>query len=89
MLEGTIIHLNLNCSRLTRLRMITRNQLEKRIESMHRRAPGVPPEQVLLGLARRLFARDSTKQWPEFFSLVRWRLGQAAEEHLQQIGFEG
>ncbi len=89
LLDRTILHLNLNCSRLTRLRMIARNQLEKRIHSARRDAPGTQPNQVLLGLARRLFPSDPSEPWPEFFTLIRWRLGDAAEEHLQQIGFEG
>ena len=27
--------------------------------------------------------------WPPFFTLIRWRLGEAAETHLQSIHFQG
>lgn len=85
----TIEHLNLGCFRLNEARRIVRAQLEKRIESARRGSPGAAPDDVLLVLARRLFSSNSDSPWPQFFSLLRWKLGPAAERHLQDIQFAG
>lgn len=88
LVETTIRHLNLGCVRLKRRRAIVANQLEKQIRSLRDRLPGEHPRQILRRLARRLFPRDDGETgWPEYFSLVRERLGEAAEEQLRQIGF--
>jgi len=85
----TIEHLNLGCFRLNESRRIVRAQLEKRIASARTASPGAAPDQVLLGLARRMFSADTNSPWPRFFSLLRWKLGPAAERHLQDIHFNG
>lgn len=85
----TIEHLNLGCFRLAEKRRIAKAQLEKRIQMARSASPGAQPEEVMLGLARRLFAEDSESSWPEFFSLLRWRLGAPAEQHLNAIGYDG
>lgn len=85
----TIEHLNLSCFRLNEKRRIAKAQLEKKIQAARRLAPGVRPEEVMLVLARQLFAPDCASPWPEFFSLIRWRLGAIAEDHLRSIGYDG
>lgn len=85
----TIEHLNLGCYRLSERRRIAKAQLEKRIETARRASPGVPVEDVMLGIVRRLFGADPNSPWPEFFSLLRWRLGASAEDHLRSIGYDG
>lgn len=85
----TIEHLNLNCPRLNGRRCIVRAQLEKRIMQVRQNANGAQAQQVLLGLARRLFSNNANSPWPEFFSLIRWRLGEPAETHLQSVNFTG
>ncbi len=85
----TIEHLNLGCFRLNEARRIVRAQLEKRITSVRETSQGAEPDDVLLGLARRLFSQDPASPWPQFFSLIRWKLGPAAERHLQEIQFTG
>jgi uncharacterized protein (TIGR02646 family) len=85
----TIEHLNLGNARLSRNRTIAKAQLEKRIAEARKESHGAPPERVLLNLARRLFAQDSDKPWPEYFTLIRWRLDEAAEAHLRAIQFQG
>jgi uncharacterized protein (TIGR02646 family) len=88
LVEATIRHLNLDCFRLKRRRGIVRNQLEKAIQKLRSSQPGERPQQILQRLARRLFRREGDAQiWPEYFSLVRERLGEAAEAQLRQIGF--
>lgn len=89
LIRQTIEHLNLGCPRLNRSRRICKAQLEKQIKNARQQAPGVPPRDVLLTLARRLFSQNAGSPWPEFFTLIRWRLGHAAETHLQAIQFAG
>jgi uncharacterized protein (TIGR02646 family) len=89
LVERTIEHLNLGCFRLAEKRRIAKAQLEKRIKNAREASKGAPMADVMKGLARRLFASDVDSSWPEFFSLVRWRLGPHAEEHLQEIVFRG
>jgi uncharacterized protein (TIGR02646 family) len=85
----TIEHLNLGCTRLNRNRSIARAQLEKRIETARKSSRGASGPQVMLRLARHLFSGDVHSPWPEFFTLVRWRLGEHAETQLHWISFAG
>jgi uncharacterized protein (TIGR02646 family) len=85
----TIENLNLGCFRLNEARRIVRAQLDKRIASARTSSPSAAPDEVLLALARRLFSSGIDSAWPQFFSLLRWRLGAAAERHLQDIHFAG
>ena len=87
LVDKTIEHLNLGCPRLNRSRRIAKAQLEKLIQQTRERAPGANPQTVLLGLARRLFSMHDDSLWPEFFSLIRWRLGEPAEAHLRSIRY--
>ena len=88
LVSKTIEHLNLGCNRLNRLRRIARAQLEKNIERARKANPSEAPQAILQRLARRIF-EDGQTTWPEFFTLVRWRLGAAAEDRLQSIDFQG
>jgi hypothetical protein len=83
----TIERLNLGCARLNRSRCIVRARLEKQIQRARQQAPGASPPEVLLHLARRVFSTDVDSPWPQFFTLVRWRLGEQAEAHLRSISF--
>lgn len=89
LVSKTIEYLNLNCPRLTRSRKIYKSRLEKRIRKARQLSPGIDPQIVLLNLARRLFSQHSADPWPEFFSLIRDRLSEAAEERLREIGYDG
>ncbi len=85
----TIEHMNLGCFRLSEKRRIAKARLEKDIKKARQLAQGTGPDEVMLGLSRRLLASNPTSPWPEHFSLVRWRLGASAEEHLSAIGYDG
>lgn len=89
LVEKTIMHLNLGCFRLAEKRRIAKARLEKRIEMARRISPGTPGRDVMLNLARTLFSAASDAPWPEFFTLIRWRLGDVAEDHLRSIGYDG
>jgi uncharacterized protein (TIGR02646 family) len=87
MVAKTIEHLNLGCARLNRNRRIAKARLEKQIAQLRQRTPGAPARHVLTSLARRLFPQQLASPWPEFFTLIRWRLGATAEEQLRAIRF--
>jgi uncharacterized protein (TIGR02646 family) len=89
LVSETIRHLNLGCARLNRSRRIARAQLEKQIQQLRQHHRGAHPQQVLLGLARRIFSDDPGTPWASFFTLIRWRLGESAEQRLREMGFEG
>lgn len=88
LVEATITHLNLNCSRLSRLREAVIEELDiaffERMESEPDRGP-----EIMADFASYIFVVDPQKPWPEYFSLYRWYLGDAAEARLQQIGYTG
>lgn len=85
----TIEHLNLGCPRLNRNHCIAKAQLEKLIAGARKGARGASSQDVMLDVARRLFSRNIDTPWPEFFTLVRWRLGEPAENHLRSIQYTG
>lgn len=89
LVSKTIEHLNLGCPRLNRNRRIAKAQLEKQIEKARQLAPGASQPDVMLGLTRRLFSQNVYSPWPEYFSLIRWRLGDPAETHLRSINYAG
>lgn len=89
LVEKTIEHLNLGCFRLTEKRRIAKARLEKRIELVRKNSPGSSGSDVMRHLARTLFSAASDTPWPEFFTLVRWRLGDVCEDHLKSIGYDG
>jgi len=89
LVKKTIEHLNLGCARLNRNRAIARAQLEKRIQQVREQSHGIDSQTVMLNLARRVFSQNENTPWPEFFSLIRWRLGDAAEARLQEIDYAG
>ena len=89
LVASTIEHLNLACVRLSERRRIAGAGLEKQIKRARDQAPGVEPATVLTNLARRLFSGSADSPWVQFFTLIRWRLGEAAEAHLESINYSG
>jgi uncharacterized protein (TIGR02646 family) len=85
--KRTIEAFNLNCTRLASARLVVHRQLEKAIASL--RKSHLDPAVGFGDLARRHLAKDPRGYWPQFFTLIRWRLGRAAETYLQSIGYEG
>lgn len=83
LLEQSIETLNLNCTRLTRLRSKVLFDVERRKKIL--RDKHYTPEKAAPILARGLFQT----QWPEFFTTIRCCLGPAAEEYLRSINYKG
>lgn len=88
LVENTITHLNLNCTRLSRLRNDVLDEIDAFVAERREAEPDNGP-QILAGYAENIFNEDPTQPWPEFFTLYRWLLGDAAEQRLQEIGFVG
>ena len=86
---ATFRHLNLGCTRLNRNRNIVRAQLEKVIKKARLATPGQPAALVMLQLARKIFPTDQSQPWPEFFTLLRWRIGEPAEVRLREVNYQG
>jgi uncharacterized protein (TIGR02646 family) len=89
LVRETIKNLNLNCGRLSGVRYVVRKKLEDIIAQIRLQNAHVNPQLLLRTLAQRLLSNNPNSMWTEFFTLIRWRLGQVAEEHLQATGFTG
>jgi uncharacterized protein (TIGR02646 family) len=86
--RNTINKLNLNCKRLARARHKELKGLEQAIAILIE--SGVDdPRAVWQELVRRRFCGNDDRIWPRFFTLIRWRLGQSAEDYLRGIQFNG
>ena len=85
--QQTIEQFNLNCSRLANARLALHRELENALKRL--RESGSDPRSGIAALARRHLAKDADGYWPEFFTLVRWRFRQIAENYLLLIGYEG
>jgi len=89
LVANTILHLNLGCARLNAQRLVVKKHLEKEITLARQRAGGQTSQQAMMVVVRRFFRQDPASPWSHFFSLVRSRLGDVAEQHLQSIGYQG
>jgi uncharacterized protein (TIGR02646 family) len=85
--QQTIDEFNLNCTRLANTRLALHRQLEKAVTKL--REHGVDPRVGFANLARAHLSKDVDGNWPQFFTLIRWRLRGAAEEYLESIGYDG
>jgi uncharacterized protein (TIGR02646 family) len=84
----TIKEFNLNCPRLSRARLESYRQIEQAIKKL-RESGCQNPHDGFLRLAQRHLRKNDESRWPSFFTLIRWRLGIHAENHLQTIHFRG
>ncbi len=80
LVENTIKILNLNCDRLAQQRLIIFRDIEHNKKQWR-----VANRDVTLNL----ISRYLDYQWRPFFTTIRLCLGQVAEQHLNNIGFQG
>jgi len=85
--QATIDELRLDAKRLRDLRKPILVTLSRQFERMV--AAGVAPEDAKLRLARVALKKDAQGHWPAFFSAIRNYLGNAAEQQLNDIGYNG
>lgn len=83
LVQHTIDMLNLNCDRLLQVRLLTIRRIEH--DKKNQRTNGIDAQQGLRNLAQKYFMVP----WPRFFTTIRFCLGQAAEDHLNHIAFQG
>ncbi|MDR1856629.1 MAG: hypothetical protein LBR22_05655 [Desulfovibrio sp.] len=81
LVQKTIDVLNLNCNRLTRIRLLIIKDIERTKEFLRQRQ--TPKQEMLKSLQRKYF-KD---QWPEFFTAKRCCLGEIAEAYLREINY--
>lgn len=83
LVKHTIDMLNLNCNRLKQARLAVIRDIEK--AKKQQRGKGYNADQGLANLATRYLGHS----WPRFFTTIRLRLGQAAEQYLKRNDFRG
>ncbi|MDR2125066.1 MAG: TIGR02646 family protein [Desulfovibrio sp.] len=83
LVSRTIEALNLNCERLAEQRRALVVNIDKNKKTL--RDKGIHQIQMPEKLVRRYFR----EKWPEFFTTIRCCLGQAAEEYLDSIHYQG
>lgn len=85
--QATIDELRLDAVRLRDLRKPVLDKLNSQLMSLV--AAGMDLPDARSKLARSYLRRDASGNWPAFFSAIRCYLGQAAEQHLQRMGYQG
>ncbi len=80
LVENTIIVLNLNCDRLVKKRVVVLREIERNIKKWRTSNQNVSQNLVSLYFGY---------QWRPFFTTIRLRLGNFAEEYLKSINFQG
>ena len=87
MAQATIDKLNLDAIRLRNLRKPVLDQVNLQLRTMT--ANGEDVNQARTRLAQALLKKDNDGNWPAFFSAIRGYLGEAAEQQLIAINYNG
>ena len=85
--QRTIDELNLNASRLNRLRKTTLDAINQNIKSAA--DAGQTYGQARMSMARATWSKGREGNWPQFFTSIRSYLGAEAEQHLREMGYDG
>lgn len=81
----TIKELNLNAPRLKRLRKAVLDVLQEQVDASLQQ--GRPLALILSELAEELLDPGQDGRYPDFFTAIRWFLGEAAEDFLRKRDF--
>ncbi len=87
--ESTIADLNLNCRRLAEARFAVYLELEEQKQKLRESGDLEAARAGIRRLAAQYLNPDSQGRRLAFFTLIRERLGRAAEEHLEATGYGG
>jgi hypothetical protein len=87
--ERTIAELNLNCRRLAEARFAVYLELEEQKQRLRETGNLEAGRAGIRRLAAQCLDPDSQGRRLAFFTLIRERLGRAAEEHLEATGYSG
>lgn len=85
--KATIDNLQLDSSRLRRLRKLALGVMNAKLIALVQ--SGVPLIDARQAMATALLKKDALRHWPPFFSAIRYYLGNAAEQQLQALGYDG
>jgi uncharacterized protein (TIGR02646 family) len=85
-LEFTIEMLNLNVTRLREKRLAV---IETITETLNELDDGIIDPIDLDRKVAEIYFGDGTKNWPRFFTTIRWVLKEGAEQHLKEISYSG
>lgn len=85
--KATIDNLQLDGSRLRNLRKPVMEALNARLIALVN--SGVPLIDARQTLAKTVLKKDDQEHWPPFFSAIRHYLGNAAEQQLQALNYDG
>lgn len=83
----TIVELRLNASRLRTFRSVVIDSLREKISEYLDQ--GIDKEEAITKVAEGMLRLNDDRQWPKFFTCIRWYLGPAAEMQLQSIHYQG
>lgn len=84
---STIIHLNLNCTRLCNARSVIWKRLRDEIHSGIQNCAN--PRDFRLRMARKYLTRRTNDCWRDYFTLLRESIGPMADEHLHANKYLG
>lgn len=84
--KNTLRELNLNAPRLMRLRKAAVEVLEDQVEEGVRH--GLEMEEILSMLAEGLLVPDEDGAYPNFFTVIRWYLGEEGERVLAERNYD-
>jgi hypothetical protein len=87
LVERTIEEFNLNCPRLCAARLAFVKGVEQALKAL--RNSSRPAQSGIGAIAARYLSLHHTGWSQSFFTVARWRLSHAAEQHLQSIGYTG
>lgn len=85
--QNSIDYLRLDSPRLRRLRREALDTINLNLQSKIQ--SGMTLDEARSDIARRMLRKNAAGHWPAFFSAIRSYLGQAAEEQLDSIGYQG
>ena len=83
LVKRTIAALNLNCDRLAEKRRLLVVDIDKTKQTLRQKGTSAAV------MRRELIRRYFSTRWPAFFTTLRCCLGQAAENHLRSISYQG
>jgi uncharacterized protein (TIGR02646 family) len=86
--QATIDTFNLNCRRLLAARISVYKPIENAVKIIREHPQDERRLELFRGLAKTHLVQPGGG-FPEFFTMIRWRFGSAAEDFLQSINYEG
>lgn len=81
----SIIKLRLDSSRLNSFREEVLTELKDQLLRLEEEK--LTEQEAMEEVAAASFSENSDEDWPTFFTMIRWYLGEIAEERLKEIGY--